>query len=239
METGAALDLIEQRLAQARTADERSRLIAIAGNLERGWALRQDALERLTVSAAPRASMQSWRECLLATIAADTPVTTPASETALSPGFVFPANYFYPGRVIKMTMWGMQSTTTTPGTYIVKLRAGVGGITGTTLATSGTYAPDPTGASTSVTTYIEFYTTIRASGTAAATLTCGRMWLNDIDDATVATLKAALDMHTIPPSAPSAVNLDTTATNTWSATLTPSVTTGTYTNLMTIIEALT
>lgn len=230
-------------------------------NSEAGWAMRGlsspadfesqlgrlpdriiDHLERSGKIASwlqPRASMQSWRECLLATIAADTSVTTPASETALSPGFVFPANYFYPGRVIKMTMWGMQSTTTTPGTYIVKLRAGVGGITGTTLVTSGTYAPDPTGASTQVTTYIEFYTTIRASGTAAATLTCGRMWLNDIDDATVATLKAALDMHTIPPSAPAAVNLDTTATNTWSATLTPSVTTGTYTNLMTIIEALT
>lgn len=240
METQNALDLIEQRLASARSPEERSRLVSIASNLERGWAIRQDALERMTVSAAPRASMQSWRETLMATIASDTAVTTPASETALSPGFTFPANYFYPGRVIKMTMWGMQSTAiTTPGTFIVKLRAGVGGITGTTLATSGTYAPDPTASSTQVTTYIEFYTTVRASGTAAATLTCGRMFLNDIDDATTATLKAALDMHTIPPSAPSTVNIDTTATNTWSATLTPNVTTGSYTNLMTIIEALT
>ena len=46
-------------------------------------------------------------------------------------------------------------------------------------------------------------------------------------------------MHTIPVSAPATVNLDTTTTNTWSATLTPNVTTGSYTNLLTIIEAMT
>lgn len=240
METQSALDLIEKRLVTAKTGEERRRLLAIAGNLERGWQLREDALERLTVSAAPRASMQSWRETLMATIASDTPVTTPASETVLTPGFVFPQNYFYPGRVIKVTLWGMQSTAiTTPGTFTFKLRAGVGGITGTTLVTSGAYAPDPTAASTQVTTYLEFYTVIRATGTAAATLTVGKMWMSDLDDASATSLKGNLDMHTIPVSAPATVNLDTTATNTWSPTVTPSVTTGTYTNLLTIIEALT
>jgi hypothetical protein len=235
-----ALDLIEKRLGTATSVEERERLLAIAGNLERGWQLSREQVERLTVSAAPRASMQSWRETLMATIAADTAVTTPASETVLTPGFTFPANYFYPGRCVKMTMWGMSSTAiTTPGTLIFKLRAGVGGTTGTLLATSGTYAPDPTAASTQITTYLEFYTMIRAAGTAAASITCGRMWMGDIDDATVTTIQGNLNMHTIPPSAPAAVNIDTTATNTWSATLTPSVTTGTYQNLMTIIEALT
>lgn len=240
METQSALDLIQGRLDASTSPSERAKLFAIASNLERGWAISQDALERMTVPATPRASMQSWRETLMATTSADTAVTTPASETVLTPGFTFPANYFYAGRCIKMTLWGMQSTAiTTPGTFIVKLRAGVGGITGTTLATSGTYAPDPTASSTQITTYIEFYTMIRGTGTAGATITVGRMWLGDIDDATVATIQGNLNMHTIPPSAPAAVNLDTTATNTWSATLTPSVTTGTYQNLMTILEALT
>lgn len=235
-----ALDLITERLKAAKHPDERDRLEAIARNLEAGWSLSQDALERLTVSSAPRASMQSWRETLMATTASDTPITTPASETVLTPGFTFPANYFYAGRVIKMTLWGMSSTAiTTPGTLIFKLRAGVGGTTGTLLVTSGTYAPDPTAASTQLTTYVEYYTVVRATGTAAASLTVGRMWMSDIDDATVTTIQGNLNMHTIPTSAPATVNIDTTATNTWSATMTPNVTTGSYTNLLTIIEALT
>jgi hypothetical protein len=239
MKNQSALDLIEQRLKKTVNADERARLLDIAGNLERGWMIRRDQLERLTVSSAPQASMQSWRETLMATTASDTAVTTPASETVLTPGFTFPANYFYAGRCIKMTMWGMQSTViTTPGTFTVKLRAGVGGTTGTTLATSGAYAPDSVAASTQLTTYIEFYTMVRATGTAAASMTVGRMWLGDIS-ATAATISTQLLMHVIPTSAPATVNIDTTAANTWSATLTPSVTTGTYTNLITILEALT
>lgn len=233
------LDLIEQRLKTTTRPEERERLLAIAGNLERGWQIRQDALERLTVSSAPMGSMQTWRETLMATTASDTAITA-AAETAMTPGFTFPANYFYAGRVIKMTLWGMNSTAiTTPGTIILKLRAGAGGTTGTTLATSGTYAPDPTAASTQVSTYTEFYTTIRASGTAAATITMGRMWLSDFDDASAATIVGNLNMHAIPPSAPATVNLDTTAANTWSATFTQSAATGSHTNLMTILEALT
>jgi hypothetical protein len=236
--------------------------VVFTQSMEQGWAIRGisspsvlesqinrlpqhiiDHLEkskRLPSAFQPRASMQSWRECLVATIANDTAVTTPASETVLSPGFTFPAGYFYPGRVVKLTMWGMSSTViTTPGTLIFKLRAGVGGTTGTLLVTSGTYAPDPSAASTQLTTYLEFYTVCRAAGTAAATLTAGRMWMSDLDDASATALKGNLDMHTIPPSAPATVNIDTTATNTWSPTLTPSVTTGSYTNLLTILEALT
>ena len=139
-----------------------------------------DKLERagkLPAYLQPRASIQSWEETLYVTIASDTAVTA-AAETAVTPGFVFPAGYLYPGRVIKITLWGMFSTViTTPGTWIFKLRAGVGGTTGTTLVTSGTYAPDPTAASTQLTTYVELTTVVRASGTAAATLTVGRMWM--------------------------------------------------------------
>src|SRR4051812_9177524 len=187
MDQGLALDMIQGRLDAAKLPEERGRLEAIAGNLERGWTIQKDALERLTVSAAPRASMQSWRETLMATTASDTAITA-AAETAMTPGFTFPANYFYAGRVIKMTLWGMNSTViTTPGTIIIKLRGGVGGTTGTTLATSGTYAPDTVAASTQLTTYIEFYTTIRATGSAAATMTLGRMWFSDIS-ATAATI---------------------------------------------------
>lgn len=182
--------------------------------------------------------MQSWRETLMATTASDTAITA-AAETALTPGFTFPANYFYAGRVIKMTLWGMSSTAATPGTITMRLRGGVGGTTGTVLATSGAYAPDPTALSTQVSTYVEYYTTVRATGTAAATITMGRMWLGDIDDATVTTIQGNLNMHTIPVSAPATVNLDTTGTNTWSATYQESLTTASYTNLMTILEALT
>lgn len=233
-----SLDLIQQRLDKARDPAARSRLEAIAANLERGWTIERSALERLTVSAAPRASMQSWRETLYATTASDTAITA-AAETIMTPNFTFPANYLYAGRVIKMTLWGMSSTViTTPGTIILKLRAGTGGTSGTTLATSGTYAPDSVAASTQLTTYVEYYTTVRATGTAAATMTLGRMFFSDIS-ATAATISTQLNMMTIPPSAPAAVNLDTTATNIWSATYTSSVATGSYTNLITILEALT
>jgi hypothetical protein len=239
METNVALDMIEARLATAKVPEERERLLAIAGNLERGWQIRQDALERLTVSSAPRASMQTWRETVWATVASDTAITA-AAETAMTPGFNFPGNYFYAGRIVKMTLWGMISTViTTPGTITIKLRAGAGGTTGTTLVTSGAYAPDPTAASTQLSTYVEFYTTVRATGTAAASITMGRMWLSDYDDASATSIVGNLNMHTIPPSAPATVNIDTTATNTWSPTFTQSVATGSYTNLMTIIEALT
>jgi len=231
-----AFALIDRRLASARTEEERARLLVIAGNLERGWAIRQDALERLTVPELPRGSMQSWRESLYATVADGTAITA-AAETIMVPDFTLPANYLYPGRVLKYTIFGKVSTAiTTPGTITVRLR--YGGVGGTELAASGAYAPDPTAALTNGTCWIEFYMVCRAVGTAAASLTFGRMEFADYDDASAATLKGNLDMAVIPTTGAATVNINTTTANALSPTFTQTVATGSFTAMLAVLESL-
>jgi hypothetical protein len=225
-------------------------------NLERGWSIRGfdgdapdlsvlpdsilENLERAGMIPAwqqPRGGLQSWRETLYATIADGTAVTA-AAETIMVPDFTFPANYLYPGRVLKYTLWGKYSTViTTPGTITQRLRWG--GVGGTSLAASGAYAPDPTAASTDLTFYTEYFLVCRATGTSAASLAFGRTWLPDIDDATVTTIKGNLDMHTIPASAPATTNINTTTANALSPTWTQSVATGSMTCMFATIESLT
>jgi hypothetical protein len=110
---------------------------------------------------------------------------------------------------------------------------------GTSLAASGAYAPDPTSIATDLTFYTEYFMVCRATGTSAASLAFGRTWLQDIDDATVATIKANLDMHTIPASAPATVNINTTTANALSPTWTQTVATGTMTVMLATLESLT
>lgn len=217
--------------------EERERLEVIARNLEAGWLLRQDALERLIVSSAPRASMQSWRECLYSTIADGTPVTTPAAATILVPDFTLPANFLYPGRTLKYTLFGkMSSVITTPGTFIHSLRWG--GVGGTVLATSGAYAPDPTAASTNIAWMVQYYMVCRTVGSAGSAMTFGQMDLGDTDDATVATIKGNLDMECF-PDANAAVSIDTTSAKALSPCVTPNVTTASVTAMLAILEAIT
>ncbi len=236
METHLALDLVEQRLANAKNPEERERLEAIARNLEAGWTLRQDALEKLTVSVAPRASMQSWRECLYATIA-DGAALTAAAEALHVPDFTFPANFMYPGRVLKYTLFGkMSSVITTPGTFTNRLRWG--GLAGTVIVASAAYAPDPTAASANVAWQVEFWMVCRSIGTAGTALAFGRMDMDDYDDATVATLKAGLDMRVF-PDANAAVTIDTTTAKALSPTYQPSLATASSTCMIAILEAIT
>jgi hypothetical protein len=237
MEAPHALDLVEQRLGNAKLPEERERLESIAANLEAGWTIRREALEKLTVAAAPQASMQSWRECLYATIADGTAVVTPAVATILVPDFTLPAAYLYPGRTLKYTLWGkMSSPITTPGTFTMSLRWG--GVGGVVLATSGAWAPDPTAASTNVAWSCEYWMVCRSVGATGTALTFGKMDLNDIDDATVATLKAGLDQESF-PDANAVVTIDTTIAKALSPCVTPSLTTGSVTCMMAVLEAIT
>lgn len=242
MDTESALDLVARRLANAKLPEEIERLEAIAGNLERGWTLRRDALRRLTVSAAPRASMQSWRETLYATIADGGTVTAAATETILIPDFSLPGNYLYPGRTLKYTLFGrISSPVTTPGTFTWKLRWG--GAAGVSLASSGAIAPDPTASSTNLAWWCEFYMVCRSVGTAGTAFTMGRMWANDIDDgaAAIANLTAALNNQQLAfPDVPAvSASIDTTITKALSPTITNSLSTGSVTCHIAILEALT
>jgi hypothetical protein len=237
MESHLALDMIQGRLDNATDPEERERLVAIAASLERGWTIRQDALERLTVSAAPKASMQSWRETIYATIADGTAVTA-AAKTLLVPDFTLPANFLYPGRVLKYTLYGRMSTViTTPGTWTHTLNWGGSG--GTVLASTTALGPDPTAASTNIGWTCEYLMVCRSTGTAGTAFTMGKQWHNDIDDgaAAVANLTAALNTQVF-PDAPAAVSIDTTTAKAITPAITPSVATGSITAHIAILEAL-
>lgn len=230
--------MIQQRLDRARVPDEIERLECIARNLEAGWLLSRDALERLTVSAAPRASMQSWREVLYGTTV-DGVAVTAAAKTILVPDFTLPSNFLYVGRYMKYTLYGRMSTViTTPGTWTHTLNWG--GVGGTVLASTAALAPDPTAASTNVAWYVEYLLQCKAVGTAGSVKVMGKQWHNDIDDgaAAVANLTAALNQHVF-PDAPADVAINTTTANALTPAITPSVTTGSITAHMAILEALT
>lgn len=230
MEREGALDLIAKRLEGAH-GEERARLEAIARNLEAGWTLRRDALEKLTVSVAPRASMQSWRECLYTTIADGTAVTA-AARTILVPDFTLPGNYLYPGRTLKYTLYGrMSSPITTPGTFVFSLMWG--GAAGVVLAASAALAPDTAAASTNVAWRAEFLMVCRSVGPTGTAFTMGHLWHNDMQ-----ATAAALNMATF-PDAPAAVTIDTTTAKAISPTVTPSLTTGSVTAHIAVLEAVT
>jgi hypothetical protein len=231
-----AHDELQMRRDQAISDGERTAIDAIVDDLSRSdtihtpYGLMRD-LSR------PRGSMQSWVECLYTVTADGVAVVTPAAATILVPDFTFPANYLYPGRTLRYTLWGRQSTViTTPGTFIWGIKWG--GIAGTTLATSTALAPDPTAASTNVPWFTQYYMVCRAVGTSGSMFTFGRLNHSDIDDATVATLKADLDADLF-PAANAAVTIDTTTAKALTPFVTPSVTTGSITCNIAVLEAIT
>jgi hypothetical protein len=229
--------------------------ISMEKNLESGWRIRGledalsrapahvlDLLERGRREAGPfehRASMQSWNELIYATIADGQQVLNTVTETIMVPDFTLPANYLYPGRVLRYTILGDVSTViTTPGTINFALR--YGGVAGTVLANSGAFAPDPTAASTNQTCMVEFWTVCRATGAAAASYTIGRAIWGDYDDASATTIVGNLNMTMIPATAPAAVNINTTTANALSPTVKFSVATATtqFTAHIATLEAL-
>lgn len=224
-------------------------------NVDQGWHIRgfggeapdmsrlpqgvQDLLAKSSAEPAimlPRGAMQLWRETLFANLA-DGAAVTAAAETIMIPDFTFPANYMYPGRVLKYTLLFKYSTAiTTPGTITMRLRWG--GVAGTILAASGAFAPDPTAAGTDITGMVEWWVIARSVGTAAPALCFGKMTMGDMDDASATTLKNNLDMKVIPQSAPATVNIDTTTAKALSPTWQQSVATGSMTVMLAILESL-
>jgi hypothetical protein len=230
------LDQLQRRREQAISDGERAGVDAVVDDLAHSDTIRTPGGLMRDLSR-PRGSMQSWREVLYTITADGVAVVTPAVATILVPDFSLPANYLYPGRTLKYKLLGRQSTViTTPGTYTWALR--YGGVGGTVLATSAALAPDPTAASTAVPWALEFWTVCRSVGSSGSMFTMGRINHSDIDDATVATLKADLDSDLFPASA-AAVTINTTTANALSPCVTPSVTTGSITCHIAILEALT
>lgn len=203
----------------------------------------QDLLDKSAADSGPfgyRGSFQGWEEVLSAPTADGAAISATTSETIMVPDFTLPANYMVQGRMLKYTLFFDNSTViTTPGTVTLRLRWG--GVAGTTLATSGAYAPDPTAASTTVSGYVEWWLIARAAPSAAASsFTMGRMFLSDIDDASATSIQGNLNMHVIPVSAPAAVNIASNAANALTPTAQFSVATaGTQlTNHLALLEAV-
>lgn len=230
VERPSFLDALERAPAHVREMLERSRYEA---------ARRDDARRGGFAAYEARASMQSWEELISAIISDGTQVLNTTTETIMVPDFSLPANYLYPGRTLKYTVIGDLSTVaTTPGTITLRLR--YGGVAGTALATSGAFAPDVTGASTTQTCMVEWFFVARAAGAAASSFTIGRMFLGDFDDASAATIVGNLNMIMIPATAPAAVNINTLTANALSPTVQFSVATATtqFTAHMAFLEAL-
>lgn len=195
----------------------------------------------------PKASDVAWRDVLTAKGQIARPgaqVLNTVTETIMVPDYTFAADSLEAGDLYKYTVFfDWSSVITTPGTFT--LRARWGGAAGTILAASGAYAPDPTAAGTTVTGWVEYYIAVRAisttaGGTQGSLMTIGRMNLQDVDDATVASIIANLNMTNIPVSAPAAVAVDTTVSKALSLTFQSSVATATTqcTSHIAVLESL-
>ncbi len=116
-------------------------------------------------------SLQSWEE-LINTIIADATAVTGTSETIMVPDFTLPANYMYPGRILRARLSGLISNVvTTPGT--ITFRARWGGVSGTVLVASAAMAQN-TVAQTNDQCDAEFLITCRSSGSSGSLFTSGR-----------------------------------------------------------------
>lgn len=181
-------------------------------------------------------SLASWEEVLYAPIADGTAVTA-AAETIMVPNYTLPANYFIPGRTVRYMLFGRLSTViTTPGTITTRLR--YGGVAGVALAAGGAYAPDSTAASTNLTFWVEWWAVCRSAGTTGTVMCCGRQFLNDMDDASVAAAVANTAMSVMPVSAPATATIDTTVASALSPTWTQSVATGSMTVHLAVLESM-
>lgn len=186
-----------------------------------------------------RASMQAWEEALYAPLT-DGATTTSAAEVVMVPIFTLPANYLYPGRLLKWTLAGRQSTAiTTPGTITLRLAYSATGLGAVVMAASGAFAPDPTAAATNLTYMVEWWFVCRSNGTSGTGLAVGRIEWSDYDDATVATIVGNLNMRMAPASAPAVATIDTTVARALSPTHQESAATHSHTTHVAILEAIT
>jgi hypothetical protein len=174
-------------------------------------------------------SKNTFNEVLVSDLANGTQILNTTTETIIYPDYTFGANdpHIYPGATWRVVCYFDASfVITTPGTLYLALRWG--GVAGTVLAQSGSYAPDPTAALANRSGRVEFETTWWTVGAAGSAMTMGWMHINDYDDASASTLQGNLAMGVIPASAPAVVSsLDTTTSKALSVTAKFSVSTAT------------
>jgi hypothetical protein len=168
-------------------------------------------------------SVQSWEE-VISIMVADGPTLTAASEALLVPDVVIPANYMYPGRMLRGHLWGKASAViTTPGTLQFRVRWG--GLAGTLLLDSGAMNQRAASASTNESWSCWFEIVCRSAGSSGTFMSYGEAIRRNKEDA--AAVNALPD--TLPVSGNAVVAVDTTTAKNLSFTATPSLTTASIT----------
>jgi hypothetical protein len=196
--------------------------------------------DRAFVAHPERGGYQAWEEPLDAIISDGTQISNTTTETIVCPDYNFPANYFAPGRVIRIYAWGVNSNVvTTPGTLIVRVRWG--GVAGVVLVASAAQGLDTT-ARTNAMWFLDTIVVCRAQGSSGTFLSGGRLAQHNLLSSTAANLLPALLGSAGAPNANAnaGVSVDTTTAKLLSITAQFSVTTN-PTNLTCqsrIIEAL-
>lgn len=176
-------------------------------------------------------SMQSWQELIFASLV-DGPTLTAASEALLVQDVTIPANYMYPGRILRATIGGKASNAvTTPGT--LTLRARWGGLAGTVLAASAALTQNVI-VQTDKTFWWEMFITCRSVGASGAFMTFGTAHRGNCAAAAVADITPDL----IPANSNAAVTVDTTIAKILSFTAQPSLGTASITAQHYMLEAL-
>lgn len=140
-------------------------------------------------------------------IVAQGSITLAATDKLLYPGSVtaLPANYFWPGKGIKLTVMGALTTGATPGNVGVEHYYGTTDAGGTLLASSVASAAAIN--KTSATVILEAYARCRTSGPTGTLISWGRL-MGDQGFAVFA--NTVLPILT-PASVPAATTIDTTA----------------------------
>ncbi len=160
---------------------------------------------------------QGWEELIDTIVADGTAISDSSAEAIVCPDFNIPAYYMAPGRVIRITAWGvMSNVVTTPGTLIFRVRWG--GVAGTVLVASGAQGLDTTARTNSM-WYATVNVVCRTAG-ATGTFMSGGMFFGNVLSTTAANLLPALLGSAGAPlaSANAAVTVDTTAAKLLSVT---------------------
>jgi hypothetical protein len=193
----------------------------IRESLERGRELGQGG---------PRATGWSAQELIGYTLVDGTTLTA-AAEALLVPDFILLPNYCYAKRTLRYTLSGRQSSpVTTPGTFTWRFRWG--GLAGVLLAASAAMRPKTT-VSTNLTWQVCIDIVTRTEGVTGTMMAIGTILMgSSIGDA------ASFGEQLIPTSAPVVATVDTTIQKALSATMQPSLATGSVTCHTALLESL-
>ena len=161
---------------------------------------------------------QSWVELGDSIVADGTQISNSTTETIVCPDFNIPAYYMAPGRVLRITAFGVNSNVvTTPGTLTMRVRWG--GVAGTVLLASAAQGLDTT-ARTNALWRLEAFIVCRTAGATGTFMSGGQMWNINLLSSTAANLLPALFGSAGAPlaSGNAAVTVDTTTAKLLSVT---------------------